>query len=256
MAVAAESQITRPKLPAAAESDTPKRPRDQVSQNALLELPVPELVQTILNLRQEIDALRIRPLNAGEHSIIKDVSARDSTQLNQQRKALDDAHEQLAKIKEELKSEKARAKEAERSRNKMKKQLLLATKVEATFYDDGYFKEQIQQLRWEVYNWIKDRRWEVASLGRHRHVPKAYRFLRTTCPDYQDYVGSKGGMELLIQAHIWQYFGREVFISRCFWAETRARSHAEKDISNNPFSVLRAHLSMQPFEVTVWKITS
>jgi hypothetical protein len=264
IAAAAESQGARPKPQTVEESGpkaikqgrsssasmhSPKTSRDWVSPNPLTEMSVPELVHTVMNFRQENEALKTRPPTAGEQSINKDVLARDSTQWNRQRQALDDAREQLAKANEELKSQKTRVKEAERSKNRMLKQLALATKIEATFYDDSHFKEQIQQLRWDVYNWVKDRRWEVATRSRNRHnqiiVPKAYSFLRTTCPDYHDYVGSKRGVELLIQAHIWQYFGREVFISRCFWAETRPKSQAEKDFSNNPFSLLRAHLSME-----------
>lgn len=269
IAAAAESQEARPKLQTVEESGlqaikqgrssfasmhSPKTSRDRVSPNPLVEMSVPELVQTLMDLRQENEALKTRSLTGVEHSN-KDISARDSTQWNKQKQALDEAREQLAKANEELKSQKTKVKEAERSKNRMLKQLALATKIEASFYDDSHFKEQIQQLRWDVYNWVKDRRWEVASRGRNRHgqimVPKAYSFLRTTCPDYHDYVGSKRGVELLIQAHIWQYFGREVFNSRCFWAETRAKSQAERDSNDNPFSLLRTHLSMQPFEAIV-----
>jgi hypothetical protein len=162
-------------------------------------------------------------------------------------KGLKEALQRINLLEEELKLARTKVKEAERARNKMFKDLAAATKIEATLYDDSHFKEEVQQLRYRVYNWVKNPKWKVASRGQRRAymVLNQYDFLCTTCPSYQDYLGTKEGMHLLIEAHIWQCLVQNVFNCN-LWAETRdQKSLKSMDLSDNPFTELKKALSMK-----------
>lgn len=115
IAAAAGSQAARPKLQTVEEYrpqavkqgrsssalvvHSSKTFRDHVSSNRLGEMSVPELVDTVMDLRRENEALKTGPPTAGEHSINRDISARDSAQWNKQKQALEDAIDQLRKAK-------------------------------------------------------------------------------------------------------------------------------------------------------------
>lgn len=174
--------------------------------------------------------------------LITDRVSRDAPQT-----ALKDALQRISLLEEELKLARAKTKEAERARNKMFKDLAAATKIEATLYDDSHFKEEVQQLRYRVYNWVKNRKWKVASQGQRRAYTalNQYDFLCTTCPSYQDYLGTKEGVHLLIEAHIWQCLVQNVFNCN-LWAETRDQKLMKPtDLSDNPFTELKKALSIK-----------
>jgi hypothetical protein len=187
----------------------------------------------------------LRAINAkGVHSRELDP---DRGSWEAQQVGLKEALQRINLLEEELKLARTKAKEAERARNKMFKDLAAATKIEATLYDDSHFKEEVQQLRYRVYNWVKNQKWKVASRGERRAhmVPNQYYFLCTTCPSYQDYLGTKEGMHLLIEAHIWQCLVQNVFNCN-LWAETRdQKSLKSMDLSDNPFTELKKALSMK-----------
>jgi hypothetical protein len=160
---------------------------------------------------------------------------------------LKEALQRINLLEEELKLAKTKAKEADKAKNKMWRDLAAATKIEPTLYDDGHFKEEVQELRYRVYNWVKNRKWKVTSRGQRRSymVLNQYDFLCTTCPSYQDYLGTKEGMHLLIEAHIWQCLVQAVFNCN-LWAETRdQKSLKPTDLSDNPFTELKKALSMK-----------
>jgi hypothetical protein len=152
-------------------------------------------------------------------------------------------------LEEELKIARIKAKEAERARDKMFKDLAAATKIETTLYDDSHFKEEVQQLRYQVYNWVKNRKRKVVSRSQRRAymVLNQYDFLCTTCPSYQDYLGNKEEMHLLIEAHIWQCLVQDVFNCN-LWAETRDQKSLESTgLRDNPFTELKQALSMRVY---------
>lgn len=173
---------------------------------------------------------------------ITDRGTRDAQQTT-----LKDALQRVSLLEEELKLARAKTKEAERARNKMFKDLAAATKIEATLYDDSHFKEEVQQLRYRVYNWVKNRKWKVASQGQRRALTalNQYGFLCMTCPSYQDYLGTKEGMHLLIESHVWQCLVQNIFNCN-LWAETRDQKLMKPtDLSDNPFTELKKALSMK-----------
>lgn len=190
--------------------------------------------------------------------LITDRVSRDAPQT-----ALKDALQRISLLEEELKLARAKTKEAERARNKMFKDLAAATKIEATLYDDSHFKEEVQQLRYRVYNWVKNRKWKVASQGQRRAYTalNQYDFLCTTCPSYQDYLGTKEGVHLLIEAHIWQCLVQNVFNCN-LWAETRDQKLMKPtDLSDNPFTELKKALRPEiahkyEKEVQDWRVAS
>ncbi|KAL2060287.1 hypothetical protein VTL71DRAFT_9682 [Oculimacula yallundae] len=214
------------------------------SEASLLQLQPSQLVPALLKLR-EVAATLEDAATAKERS-----ESRSShlSQVNQQLASLqaqiDETSETLAAVEAELKQEKAKAKEAARSRNRMLKELSLATKVEATIYDDSHFKEKVAELRYQVYNWVNNRNWKISTHYNTRYptISKIYTILRHTSLRYAEYIVTESGIRTLIEAHIWQYLGREVF-SRSVWADTsEGMPRHENDLVDNAFTRLRTDM--------------
>jgi hypothetical protein len=73
-------------------------------------------------------------------------------QWKQQQERLTAANEELSRIKTDLEQEKIKCADAERNRRRISTKLALATRTEGNVYDDNHFKEEIETLRYKVYN--------------------------------------------------------------------------------------------------------
>jgi hypothetical protein len=221
------------------------------SEKDLMRRPQADLARAILTLRKENEELRRvkvptrsssqRKNNFNDLPITRE-------QWKQQQERLTAANEELSRIKTDLEQEKIKCADAERNRRRISKKLALATRTEGNMYDDNHFKEEMETLRYKVYNWSRNQSWKVVNLDGNVSRSKLislshdYHFMRPTCPRYQEYVTSKQGIDLLVEAHIWQCLAGKVFRQNLWSICGIGESKGPSRRSRNIFSEWEAHI--------------
>ena len=187
----------------------------------------------LTGLQQEIS--KIEDMLGEEKA--KNLKSEASSQKNAQ--LLAEATAKLALLRDELRTEKRLVKEieADNEHNKQEcellerelndqkeitkktlKELALLTQTKPNYFDDNHFREQIEQMRYNVRNWVRNQEWLVARGAKKQHLV-IYHPFRGTCSRYPDYVVTEKGLKIFMEAHIWKFLRSKVF-DRNLWAES------------------------------------
>jgi hypothetical protein len=210
--------------------------------NLLARTPA-ELAQAVLRLRSMQDKIPSRTSSdlRDKHVEPPIISKRRWTQ---QQDELMSARETIARLESELQEEKIRYAEAEKARKQAVHAQALLTRTEPNIFDDEHFREQVENLQFKVGHWVRNQEWKILGYRSQREAQEKFGFLGHTCPQYPDYFTSKRGMELLVEAHVWQFLGTEIF-ERDVWAMAE-EEHALSPQSDsvNPFAEWKKYLGL------------
>jgi hypothetical protein len=155
--------------------------------------------------------------------------------LEEQERKLALAQAEVSRMQDELEDEKKKSAEAENAKNKAIRNLAQASvKADPYKYDDVFFKREFKKFRYEVSHWVRNQKWQLA---RNRSIPEHFKLLKTTTPYYVDYIYSEKGMQLLVEARIWQYLTADVF-DKDLWVDGGIE---EKEIDK----IGRAHVTLK-----------
>jgi hypothetical protein len=183
------------------------------SEKSLLHSPPEDLTKALLSLRLENQQLKYASSkDAKESQQLSKVQER----LGEQERKLVLAQAELSRMRDELEGEKIKSAEAEKVKNKAIRNLAHASaKADAYQHDDDYFKMRFETFRYTIEHWVRNQTWQLA---RNRSIPKNFNLLEDTTPYPVFYTSSQSGMQLLIDARIWQYLTEFVF-GRDLWAD-------------------------------------
>ncbi|CZR68364.1 uncharacterized protein PAC_18263 [Phialocephala subalpina] len=194
------------------------RPR---TEQEFLNLPQADLVKTVVQLRTENKLLaQPKPLtkstspsqraSSGKVSIEgSDFQKIDISGISQE---LEEVKAKLSQAEKECAEQKTRAIEAEKRARRTIKELALAARVEPNIFDDAHFEDEVKKLRFDVFNWARNQDWRLADdRETFTACKRRYYFLKTTCPQYMDYVADIWSLADLIEAYIWRFFVRRIF---------------------------------------------
>jgi len=242
-----------------ATTNSPKLPSRQTSvdivflgsESDLMRRPQVDLVRAILTLRKENEELRhikVPTRSSSQRKTNFNNLPITREQWKQQQERLTAATEEVTRVKAELEQEKIKCADAERNRRRISTKLAQATRTEGNMYDDNHFKEEIETLRYKVYNWSRNQSWKVVNLdgnvsrSKLNSLSHDYHFMRSTCPQYLEYVTSKQGLDLLVEAHIWQWLAGKVFRQKLWSISGISESKRPSKKSRNVFSEWEAHI--------------
>lgn len=154
--------------------------------------------------------------------------------LEGQERKLALAQAEASRMQDELEDEKKKSTEAENVKNKAIRNLAHASvKADPYKYDDVFFKREFKKFRYEVSHWVRNQKWQFA---RNRSIPEHFKLLKTTTPYYVDYIYSERGMQLLVEARIWQFLTADVF-DKDLWVD----GGIDKEIDK----IGRAHVTLK-----------
>lgn len=201
--------------------------------------------QVVLKLRRERDELRkakIPPRTSshansitgrtGENrSNVDPVSITRNRSVRQQGE-LEAARRELSRLKLALQQEEYKHANTEKLRKQAANALASAIRTDPSILDDKDFKERVVNFRYNIQHWVRNQTWKTLGFNAQieRDLRKALSFLEYTCPQYLDYVGSQRSMEVLIEAHVWQFLAERVF-GENIWATTAEENEANQDES-------------------------
>jgi hypothetical protein len=211
--------------------------------NLLARTPA-ELAQAVLRLRSVQDKIPSRTSSDLRDKHI-DPSAISKRRWAQQQDELVSAREKIARLESELQEERIRYAETEKARKQAVYAQALLTRTEPNTFDDEHFREQVENLQFKVGHWVRNQDWKILSPGfrNQREVQEKFSFFQHTCPQYLDYFTSKRGMELLIEAHVWQFLGLEIF-ERDVWAIAEEGHLSQQSENVNPFTEWKKYLGL------------
>lgn len=185
----------------------------RASEKSLSHSPPEDLTKALLSLRIENQQLKYASSkDVKESQQLLEVQER----LKEQERKLGLAQAELSRMRDELEGEKIKSAEAEKVKNKAIRNLAHASvKADAYQYDDDYFKKEFKTFRYRIEHWVRNQKWQHAK---NRSIPKNFNMLQSTTPYSVYYTSSQRGMQLLIDARIWQYLTEYVF-GRDLWAD-------------------------------------
>jgi hypothetical protein len=185
----------------------------RASERSLSRSSPEDLTRALLSLRAENQQLK--------HA--STIDAKESQQpfktqerLEEQERKLALAQAEVSRMQKELEGEKINSAEAEKVRDKAIRNLAKASaKADPYQYDDFFFKHKFKAFRYRISHWVRNQKWQLA---RNRSIVEKFKLLQSTTPYYVDYISSERGMQLLLDARIWQYLTEYVF-GNDLWAD-------------------------------------
>jgi hypothetical protein len=185
----------------------------RASEKSLSHSPPEELTKALLSLRFENQQLKYASSKDAKKS---QQLLKVQERLGEQERKLVLAQAELSRMQDELEGEKIKSTEAEKVKNKAIRNLAHASvKADPYQYDDDFFKKKFKTFRYRIEHWVRNQKWQLA---RNRSIPKNFKLLQSTTPYSVSYTSSQRGMEVLIDARIWQYLTEFVF-GRDLWAD-------------------------------------
>jgi hypothetical protein len=207
-----------------------------------------ELAQAVLRLRTENKELRRAKIPSRTSSDLRDKHLESlpvpRRQRSQQHDELNAARDKIARLEAELEKERLNYVESEKARKQAIKAQALLTRTDPSSFDDEHFKEQVENLQFKVGHWVRNQDWKVFDPRKNipEDIQKHCRVFERTCPQYHHYFYTKRGMELLIEAHVWQFLGLEIF-GQDVWALTEEEENVlSPDKNGNPFADWKKYL--------------
>jgi uncharacterized protein YdhG (YjbR/CyaY superfamily) len=119
------------------------------------------------------------------------------------------------------------------------RELALLTQTKPNYFDDNHFREQVEQMGYNVRNWVRNQEWLVARSAKKQHLI-IYHPFRGTCSRYPDYVVTENGLKIFMEAHIWRFLRSKVF-DRNLWAESTCINF-EHDSTDNMYTIWKRFL--------------
>jgi len=229
------------------------------SQSSLATRSQAELAQAILRLRaqnkdlgSENKALRNDKIPSRTSSGLKGKNL-DSLTItrslwSQKEEELAGAVEEIKRLEAELQRERAKSADLEKARKEAAKALALVTRTDPSAFDDDHFKEQVENFQWKVAHWVRNQKWKVSNKGTSSHSKLArdtYSYFEATCPrfgDYLEYLSSKRGMEILVEAHLWQFLVTEIFGKNLWAVAEEGKFEGTESKTGNPFADWKTYL--------------
>ena len=207
-----------------------------------------ELAQAVLRLRTENKELRRAKIPSRTSSDLRnkhlEFSSVPRRQKSQQQDELTAAKDQIARLEAELEQEKLNYVKSEKARKQAVNAQALLTRTDPSSFDDEHFREQVENLQFKVGHWVRNQDWKVFDPRENipEDIQKRCRVFEPTCPQYHHYLYSKRGIELLMEAHVWQFLGLEIF-GQDLWALTEeAEKLLSPDKYGNPFADWKKYL--------------
>lgn len=217
------------------------------SETTLLTQTPAELAQALLRLRRENkelkDKIPLRTSSAGKEKQA-DSSTVSRLRWSKQQDELVASQKKITTLESELQQEKIKYTECEKARKQAVKAQALLTRTDPSSFDDEHFREQVENLQFQVAHWVRNQSWKVPgpSIRGQRQTREKYNFLLPTCPQFLDYFTSKRGIELLMEAHVWQFLVVQIFAQDIWAIPEENNDLSPKSESGNPYADWKKYL--------------